>query len=56
MIKKCKQCGCELKPSENNNVCQNCRLKKKDIQAEARKALGDRKRKKGPKSKTGTSK
>ena len=34
MIKKCKQCGCQLKPGENNNVCENCRKKKRDSQAE----------------------
>lgn len=45
MIKKCKQCGVELKPSESNQVCQKCRVKKKDQQVEMRKALIDKKRK-----------
>jgi len=45
MIKKCKQCGAELKPSESNQVCQKCREKKKDQQVELRKALIDKKRK-----------
>ncbi len=44
MIKKCKQCGVELKPSESNQFCQKCRDKKKDQQVEKRKALIDKKR------------
>ncbi|GAB6106706.1 hypothetical protein JCM19376_06620 [Fusibacter bizertensis] len=44
MIKKCKQCGVELKPSESNQVCQKCREKKKDQQVEQRKAFIDKKR------------
>lgn len=34
MIKKCKQCGCQLKSGESNGVCENCRKKKRDVQAE----------------------
>ncbi|MCA0385981.1 MAG: hypothetical protein LCH34_10325 [Firmicutes bacterium] len=45
MIKKCKQCGAVLKPSESNLFCQKCREKKKDQQAEKRQALIDKKRK-----------
>jgi len=45
MIKKCKQCGVELKSSESNQFCQKCREKKKDQQVEKRKALIDKKRK-----------
>jgi len=34
MIKKCKQCGRQLKPDESNNLCENCRQGKRDRQAE----------------------
>lgn len=34
MIKKCKQCGRQLKPDESNGVCENCRKRKRDAQAE----------------------
>jgi uncharacterized OB-fold protein len=34
MIKKCKQCGSQLKPGESNEICENCRRKKRDAQAE----------------------
>lgn len=51
MVKRCKQCGCELKPSENNNVCTNCREMKKVNQAQVRKAFIDAKKNKGKKKK-----
>ena len=34
MIKKCKQCGCQLKSEESNGICGNCRKQKKNSQAE----------------------
>lgn len=37
MIKKCKQCGCQLKPDENNKLCENCRKKKRNSQEEVNK-------------------
>ena len=37
MIKKCKQCGVELKSGENNGLCENCRKNKRDSQAEVNK-------------------
>ena len=37
MIKKCKQCGCQLKLGESNNICENCRKQKRDAQSEVNK-------------------
>ena len=34
MIKICKQCGGQLKPDENNKLCENCRKQKKNSQLE----------------------
>jgi len=34
MIKKCKQCGSQLKSGESNGICETCRKKKRDAQAE----------------------
>lgn len=51
MVKRCKQCGVELKPGENNNVCTNCRELKKVNQAQVRKAFIDAKKNKGKKKK-----
>jgi Zn finger protein HypA/HybF involved in hydrogenase expression len=34
MIKKCKQCGRQLRPDESNNLCEKCRQRKRDMQAE----------------------
>ena len=34
MIKICKQCGGQLKPEENNKLCENCRKQKKKLQLE----------------------
>ncbi len=34
MIKKCKQCGKQLKPGESNGVCDNCRKQKKNARDE----------------------
>ena len=34
MIKKCRQCGSQLKPSESNEICEKCRKQKRDAQAE----------------------
>lgn len=43
MIKKCKQCGKQLVPSESNNICENCRKKKRDAQSEVKKIRDVRK-------------
>ncbi|MEG1931378.1 MAG: hypothetical protein RR131_09610 [Anaerovorax sp.] len=32
MIKKCKQCGCNLTAAESNKICDKCRKKKKSYQ------------------------
>ncbi len=37
MIKKCKQCGAELTPDENNKMCKICREKKVNQRVEIRK-------------------
>lgn len=34
MIKKCKQCGRQLRPEESNNLCEQCRQRKRNMQAE----------------------
>lgn len=34
MIKKCKTCGRQLTPAESNNICEKCRQRKRDVQAE----------------------
>ena len=37
MIKKCKQCGSQLKADESNNLCENCRKQKRNSQEELKK-------------------
>lgn len=46
MIKKCKQCGCKLKPEESNNLCENCRRNKRNKRLEEKNLEEARKRKK----------